>query len=162
VGPVLRGATNPLLGRKPAGGESAHLRPEIRAIFLKERFALLEASGVMTGELRSVPQLDGAAELCRHLPSIGGLAPIWYQKAVCPGDHRFAIANAPLIAALTSLHGVKLSRLQLLQLRGIRDRAPDWFDDSYNFCYLFALGVIEGERITRQLEDSRVVLSVSH
>lgn len=140
--PVLGAARARVLGCKLTVKENAVLRPDLRAILLQRRHKVLADSGVTTGDLSGVPLLSDVEALCRQLPAHPEIERLWFRRGLQPSDHRFSIANAPLIAALAALSDVQLNRRQLCELRGIRDRSPDWFNDSYDDCYLFSLGAL--------------------
>jgi hypothetical protein len=141
--PVLGQARARALGLSLTVHETAIQRPEIRAMQLTERNQLLASSGAATGDLRGVQVIDGIEALCRRLPMGTELDPLWYRRPGLDVQHpRFSVANGPVIAAFAALAGVPITQLQLCQLRGIREVNPHWFDDTYDACYLYALGTL--------------------
>jgi hypothetical protein len=158
--PVLGAARARVLGVELTARENAVLRPGLRGFLLQRRHEVLQDSGVTTGDLYGVPQLSDIGALCQRLPTHPEIERLWFRRGLQPTDHRFSIANAPLIAALAALSDVQFNRRQLSELRGIRGRAPDWFDDSYDDCYLFALGVLRQSQLA--VHQARDVLPVPH
>ncbi len=61
------------------------------------------------------------------------------------GTKRFDVLNAPVLCAVSTVLGPKLSDSQIFRLRSLRDLAPDWFDELHRTTFLFALGVSLGE-----------------
>lgn len=160
--PMLSWTRARLLGLPLTGRDNLVLNEGIRAHLLRERHQLLEQSGVVTGDLYGIPVLDEIDRLCAALPGILELDGLWVKKGLQPTDQRFSIANAPLIAALAALGNVQISRLQLCQLRAIRERARDWFDDSYDVCYLHALGTLKAVRNADTIRSAKPVLPLTH
>lgn len=141
--PVLGAVRARTLGCQLSVNENAILRPEIRALWRHQRHQLLSDSGVTTGGLEGVPRIENIGLLYSQLPSHPEISQLWVRQGLEPKDRRFSIANAPLVAALVAISGTPVSRLQLTQLRAIRELERHWFDESYDLCYLCSLGILQ-------------------
>lgn len=143
VGPVLSWGLSRRLGIPLAVEDRSLTRAAIRDLLCNQRRELLTRSSVETGDLGRLPIIDDIGQLCENLPKIEELECLWMRQNRPTDGQRFSLVNAPLIAALCAISDVPLTRLQFSQLRAIRERARDWFDETYDVCYLHAFGTMQ-------------------